>query len=118
VNFSVSLLLSLLLLLLYLSRFAPVDIQSFSCSQAGLTIFGVVGGPLLGVFTLGMGTEVATESGAITGALTALSFLFWIAFGQPRPMPPTLPMSIEGCDANNLMNVTISVTRNITNFSK
>ncbi|KAH0953399.1 hypothetical protein HN011_005869 [Eciton burchellii] len=86
--------------------------------QAGLTIFGVVGGPLLGVFTLGMGTEMATEGGAITGALTALSFLFWIAFGQPRPMPPTLPRSIEGCDANNLMNMTISMTRNVTNFSK
>ncbi|KYN11813.1 Putative sodium-dependent multivitamin transporter [Trachymyrmex cornetzi] len=74
--------------------------------QASLTIFGVVGGPLLGVFTLGMGTESATESGAIIGALTAFSFLFWIVFGQPRPIPPKLPTTIEGCD--NVANITIS----------
>ncbi|EZA62320.1 hypothetical protein DMN91_010630 [Ooceraea biroi] len=86
--------------------------------QAGLTIFGVVGGPLLGIFTLGMSTRTATESGAITGGLTALCFLFWIAFGQPRPMPPTLPTSTEGCKGNNLANVTISVAQNFTNFSR
>ncbi|KAL6430735.1 hypothetical protein ACFW04_006943 [Cataglyphis niger] len=87
--------------------------------QAGLTIFGVVGGPLLGVFTLGMGTELATEGGVIISALTALSFLFWIAFGQPRPMPPILPTSIKGCDINNtFMNATISDLSNVTNFSK
>ncbi|KAG5308544.1 SC5A8 protein, partial [Pseudoatta argentina] len=84
--------------------------------QASLTIFGVVGGPLLGVFTLGMGTESATESGAIIGALTAFSFLFWIVFGQPRPMPPKLPTSIEGCD--NVANITMSVLQNVTSFSK
>ncbi|KMQ89707.1 sodium-dependent multivitamin transporter, partial [Lasius niger] len=84
--------------------------------QAGLTIFGVVGGPLLGVFTLGMGTESATEGGTIISALTALSFLFWIAFGQPRPIPPTLPTTIEGCDMNNtLANATVSVLQNVAN---
>ncbi|XP_012235172.2 putative sodium-dependent multivitamin transporter [Linepithema humile] len=86
--------------------------------QAGLTIFGVVGGPLLGIFTLGMGTELATEGGAITGALTALAFLFWIAFGQPRPMPPVLPRTVEGCDMSNLANATISVLQNVTNIAK
>lgn len=86
--------------------------------QAGLTIFGVVGGPLLGVFTLGMGTELATEGGTIISALMALAFLFWIAFGQPRPMPPTLPKTIEGCDMNNTFtNATISILQNITNKS-
>ncbi|XP_029178699.1 uncharacterized protein LOC114946402 [Nylanderia fulva] len=82
--------------------------------QAGLTIFGVVGGPLLGVFTLGMGTESATEGGTIISALTALSFLFWIAFGQPRPMPPTLSTTINGCDMNNtLTNATVSIVQNL-----
>ncbi|XP_018301707.1 putative sodium-dependent multivitamin transporter isoform X1 [Mycetomoellerius zeteki] len=86
--------------------------------QASLTIFGVVGGPLLGVFTLGMGTESATESGAIIGALTAFSFLFWIVFGQPRPIPPKLPTTIEGC-GNNIANITMSVLQNVTqSFSK
>ncbi|EFN89062.1 putative sodium-dependent multivitamin transporter [Harpegnathos saltator] len=75
--------------------------------QAGLTIFGVVGGPLLGVFTLGMGTESAIEGGALVGSLTSLAFLFWIAFGQPRPILPILPRSIEGCVTNNSANATI-----------
>ncbi|KOC64350.1 Putative sodium-dependent multivitamin transporter [Habropoda laboriosa] len=72
--------------------------------QAGLTIFGVVGGPLLGLFTLGMLTETATETGSVIGALISLVILFWIAFGQPRPSPPMLPMTDSGCP-----NATISI---------
>ncbi|CAK9818230.1 Putative sodium-dependent multivitamin transporter [Anthophora plagiata] len=71
--------------------------------QAGLTIFGVVGGPLLGIFTLGMLTETATETGSVIGAVISLASLFWIAFGQPRPKPPTLPVSVSDC-----INATIS----------
>ncbi|KAL0106500.1 hypothetical protein PUN28_016304 [Cardiocondyla obscurior] len=83
--------------------------------QASLTIFGVVGGPLLGIFTLGMSTVSATEGGAVTGVFTAFAFLFWIVFGQPRPIPPKLPTTIEGC---NVTNVTISISQNIINLSK
>ncbi|XP_072762274.1 putative sodium-dependent multivitamin transporter [Anoplolepis gracilipes] len=87
--------------------------------QAGLTIFGVVGGPLLGVFTLGMGTESATEGGVIISCVTALTFVFWMAFGQPRPMPPMLSTTVEGCDIHNtLANITVSVSQNVTHFSK
>jgi len=77
-----------------------------------MTIFGVVSGPLLGIFTLGMGTESATEGGAIAGVLMACSFLFWIVFGQPRPIPSKLPTTIEGCDNN--ANITVSILQNIT----
>lgn len=73
----------------------------------------------MGVFTLGMGTESATEEGVIISTLTALAFLFWMAFGQPRPMPPMLPTTIKGCDMNNtLTNATVFVSQNVTNFSK
>ncbi|XP_014225600.1 putative sodium-dependent multivitamin transporter [Trichogramma pretiosum] len=65
--------------------------------QASLTIFGVVGGPLLGIFTLGMAVESANEVGAVTGLLTAMTFCLWISFGQPRPPIPTLPVSTENC---------------------
>ncbi|XP_018397564.1 PREDICTED: putative sodium-dependent multivitamin transporter [Cyphomyrmex costatus] len=85
--------------------------------QASLTIFGVVGGPLLGIFTLGMSTESATEGGAIIGAFTAFSFLFWIVFGQPRPIPPKLPTTIDGCD-NNVANITMFILQNVTSVSK
>ncbi|KAG7212483.1 hypothetical protein KM043_012796 [Ampulex compressa] len=77
--------------------------------QAGLTIFGVVGGPLLGMFTLGMGTQSATEGGALTGTAVGLGFLFWIAFGQPRPVPPRLPVSIEGCAVDAFVNSTLAL---------
>ncbi|XP_046741740.1 putative sodium-dependent multivitamin transporter isoform X2 [Diprion similis] len=76
--------------------------------QASLTIFGVVGGPLLGMFTLGMFTESATQRGAITGTLVALIFCLWIGFGQPRPSAPRLSTTDAGCNANytGILNAT------------
>ncbi|XP_011686242.1 PREDICTED: putative sodium-dependent multivitamin transporter isoform X2 [Wasmannia auropunctata] len=99
-----------------LNSLAAITLEDY-IKPTSLTISGVIGGPLVGMFTLGMGTESATESGAIAGALTAYSFLFWIVFGQPRPIPPVWPTTIEGCD-NNITNITMSVFRNATSFSK
>lgn len=66
-----------------------------------------------------MGIESATEGGVIISTLTALVFLFWMAFGQPRPMPLILPTTTEGCDMNNILsNATVFVSQNVTNFSK
>ena len=64
--------------------------------QASLTIFGVVGGPLLGLFSLGMMTRRANEKGALCGFLTAMAFLFWIGFGGPKPQPQPLPVFSNG----------------------
>jgi len=69
---------------------------------------------LLGMFTLGMGTESTTEGGVIAGALTAFSLLSWVVFGQPRPKPPKLPTTIKGC---NVANITMSVLQNVTNVT-
>ncbi|XP_063824104.1 putative sodium-dependent multivitamin transporter isoform X2 [Ostrinia nubilalis] len=68
--------------------------------QASLIIFGAVGGPLLGVFTLGMFTTYANERGVSIGLLSGLAMTFWISFGTPRPSPTKLPLSIEGCGNN------------------
>ncbi|XP_017482151.1 PREDICTED: putative sodium-dependent multivitamin transporter [Rhagoletis zephyria] len=68
--------------------------------QAALSIFGIVGGPLLGLFTLGMYFTFVNQKGAITGLITSLAFCFWIGFGQPRPTPKTLEFSTEGCSAS------------------
>ncbi|XP_003736159.2 putative sodium-dependent multivitamin transporter [Drosophila persimilis] len=65
--------------------------------QAALSIFGIVGGPLLGLFTLGMYVTSANQKGAIGGLLISLVLCFWIGFGQPRPPLVSLPMSTEGC---------------------
>lgn len=84
-----------------------------------LSIFGAVGGPLFGMFTLGMFTLRGNQrvkssndrltlhlelkrcvyclQGAIAGVLVSLILVLWIAFGTPKPKPVTLPFSIEGC---------------------
>ncbi|XP_018354072.1 PREDICTED: putative sodium-dependent multivitamin transporter isoform X1 [Trachymyrmex septentrionalis] len=99
------------IVLAFLSQFVS------GLAQTVFTILGVVGSPLLGIFTLGMATESATEGGAIIGALTSFSFLCWIAFGHPRPVSPKLPTTIEGCDKNST-NITMSIVQNVMNFSK
>lgn len=96
--------------LLYVPLFNPNNYLL----QASLTIFGAVGGPLLGIFTLGMLTESANQAGAVTGVLSSLAFTLWIAFGQPRPRVTTLPTSTLGCDTSSIIkdifNATIPVT--------
>lgn len=59
--------------------------------QASLTIFGVIGGPLFGLFTLGMCTVRGNQRGAVCGVLLGLAFTAWIGFGGPKPIPPSLP---------------------------
>jgi len=53
--------------------------------QASLTVFGVVGGPLLGLFTVGMMFPFVSQIAAVPAFLTALLFGFWIGFGGPKP---------------------------------
>lgn len=74
--------------------------------QASLTIFGVVGGPLLAVFTLGMCTTKANQRGVLLGFAMGLAFSFWIGFGGPKPMTPSLPLRSDGC--SNLAQVSNS----------
>lgn len=68
--------------------------------QAALSIFGIVGGPLLGLFTLGMYVTSANGKGATAGLVISLAFCFWIGFGQPKPPLVGLDMSTEGCPVN------------------
>lgn len=62
-----------------------------------LSIHGAIGGPILGIFTLGMLCESANEIGTMIGMITALIVCLWTAFGQPKPPVMELPISIEGC---------------------
>ena len=67
--------------------------------EASLTIFGLVGGPLLGLFTLGMISSKCSSRSALIGFTISLLFGFWIGFGSfiaaPKPVP--LARSIDGC---------------------
>lgn len=75
--------------------------------QAALTIFGVVGGPLLGLFSLGMFTTVANETGSVCGLVAGVGFALWMALGAKPAVP--LPRSIQGCEnVDVLINATLS----------
>jgi len=49
--------------------------------SAALGIFGMIGGPLLGMFTLGMFFPWANSIGCLVGAITSLILMFWIGIG-------------------------------------
>ena len=57
----------------------------------------MVGGPLLGLFTLGMCVPAANTTGAISGFVSSLFLLIWISFGQPRPKVSHLTLSTDQC---------------------
>lgn len=64
-----------------------------------------------------MTSETAIESGAISGMITSLIFLLWIAYGQPRPVPPKLVLSEHGCDVDTIKNITLSALKESTKLS-
>ncbi|KAG6921662.1 solute carrier family 5 member 6 [Chelydra serpentina] len=65
--------------------------------QAAISIFGMVGGPLLGLFCLGMFFPCANPTGAITGLAAGLAMAFWIGIGSLvsnlRAAPSASPLS-------------------------
>ncbi|BFG04117.1 putative sodium-dependent multivitamin transporter [Drosophila madeirensis] len=84
--------------------------------QASLTIFGVVGGPLLAVFTLGVCTTRSNQRGVLLGFLLSLIFAFFIGFGGPKPQPQTLSFSTSGC-ANTTTSLVAEALRLATESS-
>ncbi|XP_020287840.1 putative sodium-dependent multivitamin transporter isoform X2 [Pseudomyrmex gracilis] len=69
--------------------------------QAALTIFNVVGGPMLGLYTLGMFVPSCNQKGAIAGFVLSLVFSLWIGFGQPKAPIPRLGVRTDGCGFND-----------------
>nr|XP_020443703.1 sodium-dependent multivitamin transporter-like [Monopterus albus]XP_020443704.1 sodium-dependent multivitamin transporter-like [Monopterus albus]XP_020443705.1 sodium-dependent multivitamin transporter-like [Monopterus albus]XP_020443706.1 sodium-dependent multivitamin transporter-like [Monopterus albus]XP_020443707.1 sodium-dependent multivitamin transporter-like [Monopterus albus]XP_020443708.1 sodium-dependent multivitamin transporter-like [Monopterus albus] len=53
-----------------------------SVLQAAFMIFGMVGGPLLGLFCLGMFFPWANSVGAVFGLVAGLAMAFWIGIGS------------------------------------
>lgn len=74
--------------------------------QAALSIFGIVGGPLLGLFTLGMYIKMANQKGVIASLTIGLALSFWIGFGTPKPPIPLLPLETSGCPATASSHIT------------
>ncbi|XP_072235232.1 sodium-coupled monocarboxylate transporter 1 [Leuresthes tenuis] len=71
--------------------------------QATISIFGVIGGPLLGLFSLGILCPFANSKGALSGLVSGLVVSLWVGIGaQMYPPPPAmsrpLPLSTDGCN--------------------
>lgn len=80
--------------------------------QASFMIFGVVGGPLLGVFTLGMLFPRANQKCALAGLAAALCMGFWIGTGAIvcKVAPKKLPLLDDGCFVANASDVVSVLT--------
>ena len=74
--------------------------------QAWLGIFGVLGGPVLGLFSLGMFIPFANTIGALVGGVTSVILMLWIAIGgnfsrlTGKIVYETKTVSVTGCPSS------------------
>ncbi|NWS74073.1 SC5A8 protein, partial [Crotophaga sulcirostris] len=81
--------------------------------QAALSIFGIIGGPLLGLFSLGILCSFANGIGSFVGLVSGFVTVLWVAIGSqiypPRPeMTRPLYLSTAGC---NISSVNLTATK-------
>uniref|UniRef100_A0A8C6J1C0 Uncharacterized protein n=1 Tax=Melopsittacus undulatus TaxID=13146 RepID=A0A8C6J1C0_MELUD len=81
--------------------------------QASLSIHGMCGGPMLGLFTLGIVFPCANWKGAMGGLLAGITVAFWAGTGAfIYPAPPTksipLPLSTLNCTLANSTELLLS----------
>ena len=71
--------------------------------QAWLGIFGVLGGPVLGLFSLGMFIPFANSVGALSGGVTSVIFMLWVSIGgnfsrlSGQTVYETKSLTTDGC---------------------
>ena len=74
--------------------------------QLSLSIFGILGGPLLGVISLGIFCKFANSFGAFIGLLFSTAINIWIGFGAVlyNQSPTPKPVSTNGCENVRIIN--------------
>uniref|UniRef100_A0AAR2KL28 Solute carrier family 5 member 6 n=1 Tax=Pygocentrus nattereri TaxID=42514 RepID=A0AAR2KL28_PYGNA len=73
-------------------------LMNSSVLQAALSIFGMVGGPLLGLFCLGIFFPWANSTGAVMGLFAGLVMAFWVGIGGfVTQMPSSIIMHSQNC---------------------
>ncbi|XP_010002562.1 PREDICTED: sodium-coupled monocarboxylate transporter 2 [Chaetura pelagica] len=80
--------------------------------QASLSIHGMCGGPMLGLFTLGIVFPCANWKGAIGGLLTGITLAFWAGVGSfiyPAPPIKSIPLHLSTLNCT-LANSTAALT--------
>ncbi|CAL1269233.1 unnamed protein product [Larinioides sclopetarius] len=96
----------------FLSLVLTYIVSSFgNVLQASTIVYGLVAGPTLGVFLLGVLTARTNEKGAVIGLLASLAFTAWISIGsaQVNIGHAKLPISVSGCPNSNFtITTTIS----------
>ncbi|KAM6214506.1 sodium-coupled monocarboxylate transporter 1 [Rhynchocyon petersi] len=88
--------------------------------QAALSIFGMVGGPLLGLFSLGILVPFANSIGAFVGLMAGFAISLWVGIGAQLypPLPErTLPLSLSTHGCNSTSNGTDSLATTAMPFS-
>uniref|UniRef100_G3NJN0 Solute carrier family 5 member 6a n=1 Tax=Gasterosteus aculeatus aculeatus TaxID=481459 RepID=G3NJN0_GASAC len=86
-----------------------------SVLQAAFSIFGMVGGPLLGLFCLGMFFPWANSTGAVVGLVAGLAMAFWIGIGSfVMRMSDSIPLNTTALPLFDNMTTAVMTTVNAT----
>lgn len=78
--------------------------------QVSVTVLSVLGGPVFGLFTLGMLFVRPNEKGAVSGLIISSIVFLWIGIGNNLAQFKTtkLPQTLEGCsNFTNTFNLTM-----------
>ncbi|KAJ7381564.1 hypothetical protein OS493_040444, partial [Desmophyllum pertusum] len=86
----------------HLSWIGSLGLKLGMILQMSATMFGTTGGPMLGMFSLGILTTRANTKGVWIGVLAGFWTVTWISIGAlvNPPQYPTQPMSIAECPSN------------------
>lgn len=88
--------------------------------QAALSIFGMLGGPLMGLFSLGILVPFANSIGALGGLLAGFAISLWVGIGAQLypPLPERMmPLRLETHGCNSTYNGTNWMTTTEMPFS-